>query len=119
LRAINIILNVTSGIVAKEEDFFLRAYGHTAEEFIEILSMPDDFIRYREYFENNGFTKLWKQCYSNLGNEQKEKLVDILDKSIDEPDLLNKHYDEQVDKILQFYSIKKTESKKTVCFIII
>ena len=52
LRAINVILNVTSGVVAKEEDFFVRAFGHDEFEFLDILAMPDDFIRYRDFFEN-------------------------------------------------------------------
>ena len=106
LRAMNVILNVTSGVVAKEEDFFLRAYGNTEEEFIEILTMPDDFIRFRDFFEEKGFTQLWKKYYSMLNKEQKNILIDILDRVTDEPDILLLHYDMLIDKILQFYLMK-------------
>lgn len=112
LRAINVILNVTSGVVAKEEDFFLRAYGNTEVEFKEILTMPDDFIRFRDYFEEKGFTQLWKKYYRRLNKEQKNTLIDILDKMVDEPDVMNMHYDGQIDQILQFYSMKKKRVEK-------
>ena len=112
LRALNVILNVTSGVVAKEEDFFLRAYGNTEAEFIEILTMPDDFIRFRDFFENKGFTQLWKKYYARLNEEQKNTLIDILDKMVDEPNVMKLHYDELIDKILQFYSLKKKKIEK-------
>jgi len=112
LRAMNVILNVTSGVVAKEEDFFLRAYGNTEEEFIEILTMPDDFIRFRDFFEEKGFTQLWKKYYSMLNKEQKNILIDILDRVTDEPDILLLHYDMLIDKILQFYLMKKKKIEK-------
>lgn len=112
LRAMNVILNVTSGVVAKEEDFFLRAYGNTEEEFIEILTMPDDFIRFRDFFEEKGFTQLWKKYYSILNKEQKDILIDILDRMTDEPDIMLLHYDVLIDKILQFYLMKKKKIEK-------
>ena len=112
LRAMNVILNVTSGVVAKEEDFFLRAYGNTEEEFIEILTMPDDFIRFRDFFEEKGFTQLWKKYYSMLNKEQKDILIDILDRMTDEPDIMLLHYDVLIDKILQFYLMKKKKIEK-------
>lgn len=40
----NIILNVTKGVVAKEESFFYRAFGRNEKEFLELLTMPDEFI---------------------------------------------------------------------------
>lgn len=116
LRAINVILNVTSGVVAKEEDFFLRAYGKTEKEFIEILTMPDDFIRFRGFFEEKGFTQLWKKFYERLNEEQKNILINILDKMVDEPDIMHLHYDELIDLILQFYSMKKNRVEKNELF---
>lgn len=112
LRAINVILNVTSGVVAKEEDFFLRAYGSSEVEFIEILTMPDEFIRFRDFFEEKGFTQLWKKYYARLNKDQKKTLIDILDKMVDEPDVLSIHYDGLINQILQFYNIKKKRVEK-------
>lgn len=55
----NVILNVTSGVVPKEKDFFLRAFGCNPEEFVAILAMPDDYILYRDYFDGKGLISAW------------------------------------------------------------
>lgn len=112
LRAINVILNVTSGVVAKEEDFFLRAFGHNKEEFIEILTMPDDFIRFREFFEEKGFTQLWKMCYSKLLPKEKEELISCLEKNVTEQDIIHINYSKKINDILIFYSLKKNAIEK-------
>jgi hypothetical protein len=59
LSAVGIILNVTKGVVVKEFDFFYEAYGETKEEYIKILTMPDEFIRFRHFFRDNGLLVLW------------------------------------------------------------
>lgn len=111
LRAINVILNVTSGIVAKEEDFFLRAFGNNEAEFLEILTMPDEFIRYRDFFEQTGLTELWKISYSNLSSQEKQELLDILERIVENPDIIHKQYSSNIRDILFYYSIRK----KDVC----
>ena len=75
LSAMNVILNVTKGVIAKEQDFFERAYGTSPEEFYEILSMPNEFIKYRDFFEKNGFMELWKKCFRELSTDDKELLL--------------------------------------------
>lgn len=107
LRAINVILNVTSGVVAKEEDFFLRAFGSNTNEFRMILTMPDDFIRFRDFFDEKGITQLWKQYYSNLSEENKERLIGILEHMVENPNILDIQYNESIDNILPFYQITK------------
>ncbi len=107
LKAINVILNVTSGVVAKEDDFFIRAFGQDKEEFLEILTMPDEFIRYRDYFDEKGITQLWRYCYRQLSDIEKNILIKILEKIVEEPDVLNEKYGPKIDKILIFYIIKK------------
>lgn len=107
LRALNVILNVTSGVVAKEEDFFVRAFGHSPDEFIEILTMPDNFIRFRDFFDGNGFIELWRRRYRQLSSQDKEDLIIILGKL---PDVLRGAEfgcSESVKQILGFYSISK------------
>lgn len=107
LRALNIILNVTSGVVAKEEDFFLRAFGNNENEFIEILTMPDAFVRYRDFFEQAGLTRLWKDAYKKLSDQEKINLIAILEKIPDNPEILRGYYGETIDEILFYYSINK------------
>lgn len=107
LRGLNVILNVTSGIVAKEKDFFLRAYGRDINEFILILTMPDNFIRYRDYFEKNGRILNWKTEYNALSQEEKQQLIHIVERIVEEPNIILKHYTERLDKVLAYYSINK------------
>lgn len=116
LRAINVILNVTAGVVAKEEDFFYRAYGSSAAEFLEILTMPDDFIRFRDFFEQRGYTQAWKNHYNGLTDKEKDNLLEILDKMVDDPELLTAHYETKLDEILFFYSVKKNRIEKNPRF---
>ena len=78
LSAMNIVLNVTKGVIAKEEDFFLRAYGNNPEEFREILSMPNEFIKFRDFFEKNGLMDAWKNCFRNLNIAERENLLQKL-----------------------------------------
>ena len=107
LRAINVILNVTSGVVAKEEDFFVRAFGHDEFEFLDILAMPDDFIRYRDFFEKNGLIQSWKTAYHKLSDEEKEELIKILERMVDEPEILYLQYSDKLSKVLYFYTLSK------------
>jgi hypothetical protein len=107
LRALNVILNVTSGVVAKEEDFFLRAFGHNEEEFIEILTMPDEFIRYRDFFEDKGLTQLWKALYARLSAGEKEELISILEQIVDDPDIICRKFTRNINDILFYYTLRK------------
>ena len=112
LRAINVILNVTSGVVAKEKDFFERAYGTTPEEFIEILSMPDDFIRFRKFFDDIGLSNIWKKMYNQLSTENKNLLLKVLSESSTDMIAVECNTNEQLNDILQLYTIKKNSVEK-------
>lgn len=116
LRAINVILNVTSGVVAKEEDFFVRAFGHDESEFIEILTMPDEFIRFRGFFEKNGLIESWRSIYHNLSMKEKENLIEILERLVDEPEVLDMNYSDKIDEVLYFYSLSKKKVESNILY---
>lgn len=116
LRAMNVILNVTSGVVAKEEDFFLRAFGKNANEFKEILAMPDEFIRYRDFFENMGLSQLWRVKYSKLNSRENEEFIEVLSKIVDIPDIANEQKNKKIKDILVFYSIRKKNVIENVLY---
>ena len=107
LRAINVILNVTKGIVAKEKDFFVRAFGSSENEFLEILLMPDEFIRFRDFFDDTGLIKVWKMLYSLLTEQEKLQLIDILERMVGEPEVLDYSYGNNIDIILPLYKLTK------------
>lgn len=116
LRAVNVILNVTSGVVPKEEDFFFRAFGHNEKEFLLILTMPDDFIRHRDFFEEKGLTQLWKKCYLKLSTNEKKDLINILEKMVDDPEIINRQYSKNISDILFYYSITKKRYDQSKLF---
>lgn len=100
LDAMNLILNVTKGVVMGEDDFFYRAYGHTPKEFLKVLAMPGEFIKYRSHFDQNGLNDRWGEEYDFLSEDQKVDLIDVLsnkDKSIPAP----------LESIMKYYSMKK------------
>jgi hypothetical protein len=109
LSAINIILNVTKGVVVKELDFFYEAYGKNKNEFLNILTMPDEFIRFRHYFRDIGLIDIWKKLYNTLTKYEKKKLLKILcDIKLDRTKL-SKNYSVNLNKILQLYAINKSQ----------
>lgn len=106
LSAINIIINVTKGVVAKEKDFFYEAFGSNKKEFIEILTMPDQFIKYRRFFKKNGSINKWKIKYNNLNCKEKKILLKYLCGSIDRTKIKNK----KIIPIIDLYSITKPQN---------
>ena len=78
LRAVQIILNVTRGIVSHRKDFFEHAFGHDEDEFQRILLMPQPYIFYREEHERNGCIDEWHKAYSALSMSQKEEFAALI-----------------------------------------
>jgi hypothetical protein len=103
LSAINIIINVTNGVVAKEKDFFYKAYGKDVDEFLKILTMPNEFIKYRFFFEKKGYISAWEEQFINLNAEEKECLINILSGDLSDQAAIN----DNVSNILAFYRITK------------
>lgn len=108
LSAINVILNVTKGVVAKEKDFFYEAFGSNKKEFIEILTMPNQFIKNRMLFKKSGHIKIWKRKYNNLCAREKKILLKYLCGLID----INKVRNKKISSIVELYSITKPLSLK-------
>ena len=77
LRGIQCVLLATRGLVGTKLEFFKAAFGSNFDEFIEILSMPDDYIIFRNKYSNNGANE-WKKLYHMLTNNQKNELLSIL-----------------------------------------
>lgn len=109
LNAINVIINVTNGVVAKEKDFFIEAFGSNVEEFLNILSMPDEFIRFRFFFKENGLTDYWKILFHSLSEDEKEYLLNVLCEYKTNKSIITDNHPKQVKKILVLYTINKSQ----------
>ncbi len=100
LQSIPAILLVTKGVVADGEEFFERAFGRNVEEFYEILAMPKDFIIYRQYYEEKGYTQIWRAYYNELSEDEKNMLIQILSGTLVQ-------YNHGIfDRILKYYDKK-------------
>ena len=106
LSAMNVILNVTKGVIAKEQDFFERAYGATCVEFREILSMPNEFIKYRDFFDQNGLINAWRSRFRALSDTDKESLLQSLSEGTE--------YIGADPEIFQFYRISKKRAERYI-----
>jgi len=77
LRGIQCILLATRGLVSPNPEFIKHAFGETYEEFLEILSMPDRYIIYRDHYGKDGATD-WKQEFRQLSSDERNELLRIL-----------------------------------------
>lgn len=107
IRAIQSVLNVTKGIVAPGSKFFERAFGSTISEFNELLLMPEDYIVYRQFFENNGFTAEWRTQLAGLDMTQRAIAEGII-KSNDFTNYRLVTQDPKILSLLKHYTIRKT-----------
>jgi hypothetical protein len=109
LGAVNVIINVTNGVVAKEQDFFFEAFGSDVDEFLEILNMPDEFIRHRFFFKENGLLDFWKTLFRSLTEDEKHYLLDILCEYKAGKLIMTDNHPQKVRKILVLYTINKSQ----------
>jgi hypothetical protein len=77
LRGIQCILLATHGLVSPNPDFFAAAFGESVEEFLEIVTMPDRFIIYRNRFKDTEAAE-WRKHYRKLSDADREEFLSIL-----------------------------------------
>jgi hypothetical protein len=77
LRGIQCVLLATHGLVSPNPIFFDAAFGHDYDTFLEILSMPDRYIIYREKYKNKE-ANAWHQLFRQLSPSRREEFLDVL-----------------------------------------
>jgi len=77
LRGIQCVLLATHGVVSPNPTFFRAAFGESLEEFLEILSMPDRYIIYRETHRDGG-AKEWLREFHALSSQEKLEFLELL-----------------------------------------
>jgi hypothetical protein len=78
LRGLQCVMNATHGMVSPRTEFFERAFGKTLDEFLEILSMPDQYIIHRNQYKDCE-AKEWKEDFRELDSFQKNEFLSILE----------------------------------------
>lgn len=79
LRGIQCVLLATRGLVSPNPKFFYTAFGSTYDEFLEILSMPDRYIIFREDHANNG-AEDWRKAFTKLSETERQEFLCLLGK---------------------------------------
>ncbi len=112
IRAIQAILNSTKGKVGKGVEFFGEAFGHTEEEYYELLEMPETFILYRFFFkwldEKNGrgtehWRGLWHHCKEKMTESEWNKVQEVIHTNVFDVNVIHNFYDNEVRELLQCY----------------
>lgn len=98
------ILNAKKGIVPKKRDYFELAFGKTKEEFKKLLAYPRDFLIFRQYFKEIGYTQIWEEKYEKLSIIEKREFLEY--QSSDE---YNKDYEKKYENLLFLSSITKNK----------
>jgi len=65
VRFVQCVLLATRGLVSPNPEFIRGAFGETYEEFLEILSMPDRYILYREHYRDDGAGVKWRTRFAS------------------------------------------------------
>ncbi len=114
LRGVQRILNVVKGIVMPGESFFHRAFGESAEEFKEILHMPEQIVMYRQ--KNPQPDEInWTNKYRNLTNSEKIEMLEILNSYNTKSKLskaVPKIHNGKIKNILEYYLPPDYHKKK-------
>lgn len=112
IRAIQAILNSTKGKVGKGFEFFGEAFGHTEEEYLELLEMPETFILYRFFFkwldEKNGlgtehWRRLWHHCKEKVSESEWNKILEVIHTNVFDSDTIHSFSDNEVRDLLRCY----------------
>jgi len=105
LRAIQCILNATHGVVGPKKEFFHRSFGKSLDDFMLILSMPEEMIINRSKHEMSGITQKWKTDFSKLDSNS------TIYQSILNEDFKILDQKEMKRNILKYYIKNTLESK--------
>jgi hypothetical protein len=81
LRAMQIILQATHGVVSGDPIFFKRAFGDTVDEFHDLLMRPHHYIFNRDWYETLGgkaqFAEYQKE-FKKLSDSERTELLGLI-----------------------------------------
>jgi len=81
LRSFQIMLQATHGVVSGSNEFFLRAFGSSYEEFERLLALPHAFIFHRDFYERGKGRPVldeYNAIQRRLNSAQKGELTGLL-----------------------------------------
>ena len=81
LRSFQIMLQATHGVVSGSNDFFLRAFGSSEEDFERLLALPHAFIFQRDFYEKEEGRAVqdeYQALLQRTPKTQREELIGLL-----------------------------------------
>jgi hypothetical protein len=93
LRGLQCVLLATHGLVSPNPAFFNAAFGENYDTFLEILSMPDRYIIYREKYKN-AEGAAWRCLFRKLSSSRREEFMAVLaviNRSRDKPEAIRQY----------------------------
>jgi hypothetical protein len=116
IRGVQRILNVLKGTVMTTQDFFFRAFGESADEFVKILYMPEKLLMNRGSKPGQD-EKDWCQKYEKLTKNERQDLLRILCENKKVPHLLRAYTatkNGKLKKILSYYIDEELLNSKEI-----
>lgn len=117
LRALQMILQATRGVVSGEPEFFRRAFGATASKFEKLLLRPQHFIFNREWYDSGpgrAESEEFNGQFAKLAATQCADLRHLLS-SVDPSDfryLAERTEDNALKKLLPYYILPTREEER-------
>jgi hypothetical protein len=71
--------------------------------------MPDEFIRHRHYFRDNGLLEYWNDLYCDLSLKERKYLLKILCAAKDNKSVLLNNHPPKIIRILVLYKINRNQ----------
>ena len=78
IRSFQIMLQATHGVVSGNNDFFLRAFGNSEEEFERLLTLPHAFIFQRNFYEHGKGKPVLDEYLSLLARATKTQRTELI-----------------------------------------
>ncbi len=108
LRSMQIILQATHGIVSGSPNFFMTAFGESAEEYENLLLQPHHFLFNRIWYRDHGGKpqlEEFKSQFKQLNENERKELAGLLSNSNPSQfsGLIGKASTSKINKILGFY----------------
>ncbi len=104
LRAIQVILNATHGVVGPKREYVMKAFGKSQSEFEMILLMPEELITHRVNKMKQEADE-WTSLYESLESKEKRDLYRIVKNDTINKAEYHKKKNVRINKILTFYPI--------------
>jgi predicted transcriptional regulator len=124
IRAVQAVLNSTKGKIGrdsnKSESFFEKAFGHSEEEFLELLEMPETMIIYRFFFEwlegrheaaTANWRKSWQECLNSVENNTLQQVLKAIHNN-DFSNIDNTYQNSKISNLVKYYTNYRNEIVK-------